>query len=100
MNFPKRTGNQRGERRLDQERRSKMPAENFAWTPPWADVASDACCARVAELADAVDSKSTDESLVGSTPTPGTTLFQRLGSQRGRRFSAVSWGAPRSAAFN
>ena len=29
--------------------------------------------ARVAELADAVDSKSTDESLVGSTPTPGTT---------------------------
>ena len=30
--------------------------------------------ARVAELADAVDSKSTDESLVGSTPTPGTTF--------------------------
>ena len=30
--------------------------------------------ARVAELADAVDSKSTDESLVGSTPTPGTSL--------------------------
>jgi hypothetical protein len=29
--------------------------------------------ARVAELADAVDSKSTDESLVGSTPTPGTS---------------------------
>ncbi len=34
--------------------------------------------ARVAELADAVDSKSTDASLVGSTPTPGTT------SDRGR----------------
>src|SRR5687767_8208797 len=31
--------------------------------------------ARVAELADAVDSKSTDESLVGSTPTPGTTFI-------------------------
>jgi hypothetical protein len=30
--------------------------------------------ARVAELADAVDSKSTDASLVGSTPTPGTLL--------------------------
>ena len=28
--------------------------------------------ARVAELADAVDSKSSDESLVGSIPTPGT----------------------------
>jgi hypothetical protein len=41
--------------------------------------------ARVAELADAVDSKSTDESLVGSTPTPGTTCF------RGRR-----WRNPRS----
>ena len=31
--------------------------------------------ARVAELADAVDSKSTDESLVGSTPTPGKLLI-------------------------
>ena len=30
--------------------------------------------ARVAESADAVDSKSTDESLVGSTPTPGTNF--------------------------
>ena len=30
--------------------------------------------ARVAELADAVDSKSTDESIVGSTPTPGTSF--------------------------
>ena len=36
--------------------------------------------ARVAELADAVDSKSTDESLVGSTPTPGTS-FQKGSSQ-------------------
>ena len=34
--------------------------------------------ARVAELADAVDSKSTDESLVGSTPTPGTILIGEL----------------------
>lgn len=30
--------------------------------------------AQMAELADAVDSKSTDESLVGSTPTLGTLL--------------------------
>ena len=51
-----------------------MPVANFAWTRPWPDVASDDCPARVAELADAVDSKSTDESLVGSTPTPGTTF--------------------------
>lgn len=35
--------------------------------------------ARVAELADAVDSKSTDESLVGSTPTPGTSGFWLMG---------------------
>jgi hypothetical protein len=31
----------------------------------------------MAELADAVDSKSTDESLVGSTPTLGTSFYQR-----------------------
>ena len=31
--------------------------------------------ARVAELADAADSKSADESLVGSTPTPGTSAL-------------------------
>lgn len=36
--------------------------------------------ARVAELADAVDSKSTDESLVGSTPTPGTNFNMRIHS--------------------
>jgi hypothetical protein len=76
MNFPKRTGNQRGERRPEAEQRSKKLPENLAWTPRWADVAFDACRARVAELADAVDSKSTDESLVGSTPTPGTSFSE------------------------
>ena len=39
--------------------------------------------ARVAELADAVDSKSTDESLVGSTPTPGTILIVEQNARDG-----------------
>ena len=39
--------------------------------------------ARMAELADAVDSKSTDESLVGSTPTPGTILRDQFGGRVG-----------------
>jgi hypothetical protein len=41
--------------------------------------------ARVAELADAVDSKSTDESLVGSTPTPGTSSRRRILPLKPRR---------------
>ena len=40
--------------------------------------------ARMAELADAVDSKSTDESLVGSTPTLGTMKGGVLGLSGGR----------------
>ena len=41
--------------------------------------------ARMAELADAVDSKSTDESLVGSTPTPGTILRDQFGGRAGQK---------------
>ncbi len=49
------------------------------YTPGPAPSLRERLVARVAELADAVDSKSTDESLVGSTPTPGTSL-RRHGS--------------------
>ena len=48
--------------------------------------------ARVAELADAVDSKSTDESLVGSTPTPGTTF---IGEGKARDGNGTTYALPR-----
>ncbi len=53
----------------------KIPRRKITWTPRRAILVSALRRpARVAELADAVDSKSTDASLVGSTPTPGTML--------------------------
>ena len=76
MNFPKRTGNQRGERRGWVEGVQKRDGRILRGQGVGPTYVCALISARVAELADAVDSKSTDESLVGSTPTPGT-LFLR-----------------------
>src|SRR3954468_20784780 len=77
MNCPKRTGNQRKERRGTLAARSKTNPQILhgqGYGPTYGSRTNDS--ARVAELADAVDSKSTDESLAGSTPAPGTSFFR------------------------
>ena len=60
--------------------------DDFSWTNPEVNLRFAGWSpARVAELADAVDSKSTDESLVGSTPTPGTISARCFAGLRHQR---------------
>jgi hypothetical protein len=73
MNFPKRTGNQRRRDAVPTGVFKKVRRENCVDSNADKPTFPRPSNARVAELADAVDSKSTDESLVGSTPTPGTS---------------------------
>jgi hypothetical protein len=80
---------------------------NFAWTGRRPDLlCRDAgrlladVPARVAELADAVDSKSTAERLAGSTPAPGTSLRASAsgcgyGWQASRRLRGRNWATVR-----